>query len=530
MKKLTLIPSCITIGLSIIFFFFPGCKKDNPVIPTPASPVISNIVPQQDTTGAQIVINGTDFSTTAAGDIVKFGKVPATVVFGSTVKIVVIVPEGAYTAPISVSVNGVSGSSPGSFTVTGGSPSVDSFSLPVIGVGYTLTIYGKNFSEDNTKNNVTFNGVASNLLAGTTSQINASVPLTATSGKIVVMVNGKTISSTANITIKTATVTSLAGGAPGHFNDGAGTAASFYGPTGIVCDGSGNCYVADEVNNRIRKVNPDGLVTTFAGTGEVGSINGPAETASFAEPSALAFDSHGNLFVSCHLNHNIRKITPDGIVSTFVGDSNGAKGYIDATGTDARFNLPMGMVIDRSDNIFVADAGNNLIRKITPDAVVSTFAGSGASGSHDSTALMASFNQPTGLGIDGNNNLYILEPDNRKIRKINSTGLVTTFAGTGESGWKDDSVKSAKFFLPIGIAADAAGNVFVTDEGNMDIRMITTDGIVLTLAGSILVHDSIDGIGGYAGFSFPYGITVSPAGIIYITDSYSGVIRKMVVQ
>lgn len=529
MKKLALIPFCLTIGLSIFFFFFSGCKKDNS-IPTPVNPVISSIVPQQDTIGAHIAINGTGFSATAAGDIVKFGEVAATVVSGTPTKIMVIVPAGAHTAPISVSVNGVSGSSPGSFTVTGDSPSVVGFSIPVIGVGYTLAIYGKNFSEDNTKNKVTFNGVASNLLVGTTSQINAPVPLTATSGKIVVMVNGETVGSTANITIKTATVTSLAGGASGHFNDGAGTAASFYGPTGIVCDGNGNCYVADDVNNRIRKVSPDGLVTTFAGTGEVGSVNGPAATASFAGPGALAFDSHGNLFVSCHMNHNIRKITPDGIVSTFAGDPDGGKGYTDATGTDARFNLPLGMVIDRSDNIYVADEVNNRIRKITPDGVVSTFAGSGAAGSHDSTALMASFNQPAGLGIDGNDNLYILEPGNRKIRKINSTGLVTTFAGTGESGWKDDSVKSAKFFIPIGIAADAAGNVYVTDEGNMDIRMITTDGIVLTLAGNILVHDSIDGIGGYAGFSFPYGITVSPAGIIYITDSYSGVIRKMVVQ
>ena len=218
-------------------------------------------------------------------------------------------------------------------------------------------------------------------------------------------------------------------------------------------------------------------------------------------------------------------------MSTFAGDPNGGKGYTDATDTNARFNLPLGMVIDRNDNIYVADVVNNLIRKITPDGVVSTFAGSGAAGSHDSTALTATFNQPNGLGIDANDNLYILEPASRKIRKINTTSLVTTFAGTGESGWKDDSVQFAKFFIPVGIAFDAAGNAYVADEGNMDIWMITTDGIVLTLAGNMLVHDTIDGIGGYGtGFSFPYGITVSPAGIIYITDSYSGVIRKMVVQ
>ncbi len=528
MKKQTLIPGCLFIGFSL-FFFFSACKKDYPAT-TPVDPVISSIVPLQDTAGAQIVINGTGFSATAAGDIVKFGEVKATVVTGSPTKIVVIVPAGAQTAPISVSVNGITGSSPGSFTVTLGPASVTGFSNPVTGVGYSLAIYGKNFSDDNTKNIVTFNGVTSSLLVGTTTQINAIVPLTATSGEIVVAVNGKTVSSTTGITIKTASVTSVAGGAPGHSSNGTGTGAGFNGPTGIVCDGNGNCYVADEVNNLIRKVTTDGVVTTFAGTGEIGSADGAAATASFAQPSGLAFDSHGNLFVSCHMHHNIRKITPDGTVSTFAGDPGGGKGYTDANGTDARFNLPMGIVIDRNDNMYVADAVNNLIRKITPNGVVSTFAGSGAAGSHDSTSLMASFNQPSSLGIDGNDNLYVLEPGNRKIRRINTDGLVTTFAGTGVSGWKDDSAKSATFFIPIGITADASGNVYVADEGNQDIRMITTDGIVLTLAGNILVHDSIDGIGGSVGFSFPYGITVSPDGVIYITDSYSGIIRKMVVK
>ena len=527
MKKLTLISTCISFGLSIIFFLV-ACKKSTPasVIPT-----ISTIAPMTDTVGAQIVINGTGFSATASQDIVNFGSVKAIVVSATATQLIVIVPAGAQDASISVTVNGNMIISPNSFTVVAiqQPPLITGFAPSIIGVGYPVIISGTNFSADSTKNIVAFNGVTAKLVSSSTTQLVATVPLTATTGKISVNVNGKTISSSGNITVITLTVTTIAGGKPGQFSDGTGAGANFYGPWGIAGDGNGNYYVGDAANNRIRKVTSAGVVTTFAGTGAPGSLNGAAATASFGQPFGVAFDSQGNLFVSCAGLNNIRKITPAGVVSTFAGDQNGNPGYTDATGTAARFNVPLGIAIDKSDNVFVMDAQNNRIRKITPAGVVSTFAGSGAGGSTDATGTAASFNQAWGIGIDANNNLYVVDAGNDKIRKVTPAAVVTTFAGSGAQGSADGQALSATFNQPLGIIADAAGNFYVTDQGNQKIRMITANGTVVTLAGNG-TQASTDGVGGFASFSSPLGMAIDANGVIYMIDNYSATVRKMVVQ
>jgi len=528
MKKLAtiaLVCSCVV----WVFILLPGCKKTEPA---PAlTPVISSIVPMQDTVGAQIVINGSGFSTMASANTVTFGTVQATVISASENKLVVVVPAGASNAPISVSVNGTTGTSVNSFTVTDliQPLKVKSFSPLISGVGYGVKITGTGFSANNSENTVTVNGVAATVLTSSSTELLFSVPLTATTGKIVVTVNGKSVLSDSVITIITATITTIAGGAADRLSDGSGSSAGFYGPAGIIGDGNGNFYVADALNNKIRKVTPDGVVTTYAGTGAAGSLNGDISGATFAQPNSFAFDSHGNLFVSCNLNRNIRRITPDGTVSTFAGDPNGDKGNIDAVGTDARFGLPLGITIDKNDNIYVVDLLNNAIRKITPDGMVSTFAGGGAAGSKDSTGTFASFNQPQSICVDAHNNLYVVDLGNRKIRKIDEAAQVTSFAGSGEPGFKDDSAAYATFLEPMAIVADPSGNFYVTDGANQNIRMITSNGIVVTIAGNRR-WDLVDGVGGYASFSQPYGMTIHSNGDIYLTDNYSGTIRKMVVR
>jgi sugar lactone lactonase YvrE len=272
------------------------------------------------------------------------------------------------------------------------------------------------------------------------------------------------------------------------------------------------------------------VVTTLSGTGVQGNKDGYIDTATFTYPWGVAMDSQGNLFVICR--STIRKITPNGIVSTFAGDPNGLYGHIDATGTSALFYSLYVITIDESDNIFVADVpagGGAMIRKITPTGVVTTFAGNSSVGSADGNGSAASFNDPYGLVTDPNGNLFVCDYGNNNIRKITPAGDVTTFAGNGAPVSADGPALSASFNGPIGIARDSHGNFYVVDATSSRIRMITSDGIVVTLAGNDQTG-IVDGVGQYAGFFGPTGIAIGPDGVIYVLDSYYSFIRKMIVQ
>lgn len=275
-----------------------------------------------------------------------------------------------------------------------------------------------------------------------------------------------------------AVVTTLAGmaGVPGAIN-GMDTLASFNKPFGVAVDGSGNVYVADAGNNIIRAITPAGLVSTFAGTGKPGGANG-TDTASFNNPLSVAVDGSGNLYVADYGNDLIRKISPAGVVSTLAGS--GAAGSDNGSGTAATFNLPESVAVDASGNVYVADNGNNLIRKITPDGTVSTLAGSGLAGSANGTGAAASFNSPFGIAVDATGNVYVADSGNNLIRKISPAGVVSTFAGNGAKGAVNGS--AASFNTPSGVAVDAQGNVYVADENNNLIREITSAGVVSTLA------------------------------------------------
>jgi len=409
-------------------------------------------------------------------------------------------------------------------------PTIISFSAPVVGVGYPLTIAGTNFDATISNNKVTINGVVAIVTAATTTHLTVIVPDDATSGTITVTISGQSVTSSGSVKIVKLTVTTLAGSGTGGSADGLGTAASFNAFWSVVTDNNGNIFVADADNNKIREITPAGSVSTYAGTGVfTGQVNGAANMATFGSPFGITIDKDQNIFVADLGYNDVRKITPAGIVSTLAGSPYGQPGSNDGNGAAASFNAPLGIVADESDNIYVVDAGNNTIRKITPDGTVTTFAGSGTVGSADGTGTAASFNSPYSITIDANNNLFVTDALNNKIRKITSAGVVSTIAGSGTAGNIDGQGTAASFNEPADVAVDAAGNLYVTDARNQAIRLITPDGFVATVAGNGS-KGSVDGTGNSAGFSNPLGITIDKNGVMYVLDNDGGRVRKITIQ
>lgn len=253
------------------------------------------------------------------------------------------------------------------------------------------------------------------------------------------------------------------------------------------------------------------IVSTLAGNSVAGSTDATGTTASFNNPQKVAVDAAGNAYVADRSNHKIRKITPTGVVSTFAGS--GTAGSTDGTGTAASFNNPYGVAVDANGNVYVADASNHKIRKITPAGVVSTFAGSGTSGNTEGTGTAATFSSPYGVAVDANGNVYVADRSNNKIRKITSEGVVSTFAGSGTLGDADSFYgPSASFRYPVDIAVDADGNVYVADNQNSRIRKITPTGGVSKLSNSSNAAVS---------FSYPNGVTVDAGGNVYVSEGNS---------
>ncbi len=309
--------------------------------------------------------------------------------------------------------------------------------------------------------------------------------------------------------------------------DGTGTSALFNGVSGMAFDSAGNLYVADTLNNTIRKISSTGVVTTFAGlAGRTSSVDGSATTARFEDPYAIAADGSGNLYVADATDHSIRKITSDGTVSTFAGKG-GSFGSTDATGADARFRAPLGIAADSAGNVYVADTGNATVRKITPTGVVTTLAGSaGQGGSADGTGSSARFMSPYGITVDGSGTVYVVE-SSAVVRKITASGVVTTLAGTsGTNGFTDATGTAARFSVPFDIAVDGSGTLYVSDHGNHAVRKVTAAGVVTTLAGSGS-GGKADGTGTAASFKFPSGIAADSAGNVYLADTDNQVIRKI---
>ncbi len=324
-------------------------------------------------------------------------------------------------------------------------------------------------------------------------------------------------------------VTTLAGsaGSPGSA-DGTGSAARFNGPSGVAVDGSGNLYVADRSNHTIRKVTPAGVVTTLAGSAESsGAANGTGSTARFNGPLSVAVDGSGNLYVTDYNNHTIRKVTPAGVVTTHAGSA-GNPGSANGTGSFARFRYPVGVAVDSSGNLYVADTYNHTIRKVTPARVVTTLAGSaGNLGGADGTDRDARFNHPRGVALDGSGNLYVTDSYGRTIRKVTPAGVVTTLAGDFFIwGNADGTGSAARFRFLYGVVVDSNGNLYVADRDNHTIRKVTSDATVTTLAG-LAERGSGDGTGSAARFDRPMGVAADGSGNLYVADTYNNTIRKV---
>jgi len=335
------------------------------------------------------------------------------------------------------------------------------------------------------------------------------------------------VPDTAGTTVATTTyaVSTFAGSTTAGYADGTGSAASFETPSGVAVDSNGNVYVADTDNQEIRKITPAGVVSTLAGSTTVGHADGTGSAASFQAPGGVAVDSNGNVYVADTHNYAIRKITPAGVVSTLAG---GAPGKADGTGSAASFDLPTGVAVDSNGNVYVADSFNYAIRKITPTGVVSTLAGSGAVGAADGTGRAASFYLPNGVAVDGSGNVYVADWGNNAIRKITPAGVVTTLAGstTITPGNDDGTGRAASFSIPAGVAVDSSGNVYVADYVNNEIRKVTSAGVVTTLAGSTTAGNA-DGTGSAASFKQPHGVAVDSNGNVYVADQGNNAIRKL---
>jgi len=350
------------------------------------------------------------------------------------------------------------------------------------------------------------------------------------------------VADTFNNTIRKVTsagVVNTIAGAPVTYDngasDGTGRNARFYGPSGIAVNGAGNLFVTDSGSGTIRTITSAGVVNTLAGlAGTNGSADGAGSNARFDNPGGIALDSTGNLFVVDTGNSTIRKITSAGMVSTIAGQAGNA-GSDDGTNSDARFYSPWGIVRDGTGNFFVADSGNCTIRKITPidtNWVVSTIAGlAGTNGSADGMGGNARFCFPIGITRDSTGNLYVVDTENKTVRKITPVGtnwVVSTIAGlSGIMSTNDGTGSAAQFLEPWGIAADGEGNLFLSDYWG--IRMITpvgTNWVVSTIGGQPFNLGSADGTGKDAQFYFPFGITVDSAGNLYVADYYNNTIRK----
>jgi sugar lactone lactonase YvrE len=320
-------------------------------------------------------------------------------------------------------------------------------------------------------------------------------------------------------------VTTLAGSGTSGSSDGKGTAASFSNIWGITVDASDNVYVTDGGLNQVRKITPDGVVTTLPDNGPGSTdINGVPHI--YDDPLGLAVDKNGTLYISYIKSAVIRKIAINskGIVIAKYGDQDGL-------GTSVGLGQPIGLALDNSDNLYVAGYSSMSIIKVAPNGMAGIIAGTrGISGATNGAGTVAKFNTPSGVAVDAENNIYVADSGNNLIRKIMPDGTVSTFAGSGVTGSNDGQGTSASFNYPIAVAVDGNGNVYVSDSNNNIIRKISPTGNVTTIAGNTSVG-SANGIGTAATLSIPAGLAVNHEGtLLYVADRGNNLVRKIAIK
>jgi len=328
-------------------------------------------------------------------------------------------------------------------------------------------------------------------------------------------------------------ITTVAG--IGRGGDGGPATSAQVDPIAVGLDAAGNLFIADSAYNRIRKVTPTGIISTVAGNGTRGfsGDGGPANAAQLTYPSGIALDAMGNVFIADRDNERVRKVTPAGIITTIAGRgrSDGFSGD-GGPAASAQLNNPSRIAVDAAGTLFIADSGNSRIRKVNAAGTITTVAGNGTSGfsGDGGPATSARINYPSGIALDAAGSLFIADYYDNRIRKVTPTGIITTVAGNGTSGFSGDGgpATSAQLSYPSGIALDAARNLFIGDSGNHRVRKVTPAGITTTVAGN--GTDGFSGDGGpatSAQLSFPDGIAVDTGGNLLIADSGNNRIRKV---
>ena len=391
---------------------------------------------------------------------------------------------------------------------------------PKTGPKNTIVIVtGADFSTIVTNNSVTINTIPCIVNSATATELKITIPPAAGSGNLKIFFNNSNRETEKFEFIFTTTVTTIAGSILGNA-DGQGVNAQFNTPFGIAIDGTRTLFIADTRNHRIRKISPTGLVTTIAGS-IAGFADGQGAAAQLNLPSHLVQNATGDLFVTDKENHKIRKISNTGQVENYAGTS---KGFEVKARQVSKFDSPFGIVTNILGEIIVVDSKNFRIRNVPNIGGTNSVAGNSNAGITDGQGTAAQFTNPEGIEIDAAGNLYVADDGVSKlIRKISPTGLVTTLAG-GAAGFADGQGADARFSDVTDIAIDATGNLFVTDKHR--IRKISPTGLVTTIAG-LETAGFADGDATTAQFNITAGIAIDQNGNLYVADSKNNRIRKI---
>ncbi len=319
-------------------------------------------------------------------------------------------------------------------------------------------------------------------------------------------------------------VNTIAGSGLSGSVDGVAKTARFNWPTGVAIGDDGTVFVADYSNNQIRKIDLKGKVSTLSGSGEAGFADGKGSGAMLWGPDNIALDLNGDIIIGDADNFRIRRLTQDGQLTTIAG--NGRMGFRNGALLQAEFGYPTGVAVDGEGIIYIADRRLHMIRKITAEGKVVILGGHGSSGFVNGKGVKARFNNPIALVALVDGTLFVADSGNNAIRKVTPDGVVTTVAGGKKKGYRDGKGEDALFSWPTGIAAGKDGDLFVCDSSNNMIRRISSTGVVSTIAGS-LTKGARDGDALRSSFSFPTGIAIGAKGDIYIADSGNNKIRKI---
>ena len=332
-------------------------------------------------------------------------------------------------------------------------------------------------------------------------------------------------------------ITTVAGNGNYNFSGdgGAATNAAFAYPAVVVVDGNGNLFIADRNNNRIRKVNVSGIITTVVGSGSGFSGDGGAATnAALNQPWGVAVDNSGNLFIVDRFNNRIRKVDTNGIITTVAGNGSSSFSGDGGAATNAALNYPFGVAVDAGGNLFIADTSNNRIRRVDANGIIMTVAGNGTNSffGDGGAATNAALNYPFSIAVDAGGNLFIADYNNSRIRKVDANGIIATVAGNGINNLflgDGGAATNAALAYPSSVAVDAIGNLFIADFVENRIRQVDTNGIIATVAGNGINY-SFSGDGGAAtnaALYDPESVAVDAGGNLFIADQGNNRIRKV---